>query len=150
MPNVIPPWLLGIHLTACSITPQSVASDGTLTAGTTNSVIAVINAVRFRQRPTKDNITPVNTRRANNIIIEDNSSIEVECILKANAANALLTLSATYDVFAVSFTRGTETITLYGTRGDLDDGVTSKGKNLITLVVDQIEIGSANANPIIT
>lgn len=140
----VPVWLLGRHLTACSLTPQTVASDGVLTPGTTKTLTAKINRVKLRGQPVLDNVSPVNATKANNVIVEDDFVLELEVLLVSNGENPLAAAVTSADYFTGTFTRGGQAWSCTVVRGEFDDGVENKGKNTSSLMLHCADIGTTN------
>lgn len=140
----IPLWLRGRDLTAITVTPQSVDSSGNLSAGSNASLYGHINVVDLRSEPAKENISPVTSPFANNMIAEDNFTIEIEEILNQNSVNILASMASSSDYFFVSLTRGQQSWGFYSTRGAYSESVNSKGKNVCRMVFDQIDVGGGN------
>jgi len=152
--TAIPTWIRGRDVQSVVLTGQTVAADGTLTNGSSpaaQTVTASLAFVRVSQRPQKDNVSPVTSPRANNVIGEDDSQTEIGLLINGSGVtNPLATLCAAYDIIKLVFQRKItgasttgDTWTHYASRGDFDEVIDSKTKNLTTLVIDQVDIGSA-------
>ena len=147
----IPTWLLGRHLTAVVVTPQTEGTGGVLTAVTASSAVLTtcVDAIRLALNPVVSNVNAVNDTRANNVIEEDDASLVVTEILKKNDTSAtptnLLAVQAlAYDYFNLTFTRGGRTWGGYFCRGAYSDGVTAKGKNVAEMTFHQVNVGTAS------
>jgi hypothetical protein len=146
----IPDWLLGRHLTAVTITPQTEGAGGVLTAVTASSAVltTTIDSIRLAQNPVTSNISAVNNQRANNVIEEDDGSLVVTQILRkgdtsATPTNLLGVLAMGWDYFSATFTRGGRTWTGIYVRGPYTDGVASKGKNVAEMTFLQADAGTS-------
>lgn len=140
----VPTWLLGRHLTAVSLTPQTVSGAGVLTAGTAKTLTAFINRCKLRSTPLLENVGPVNKTRANNVILEDDFTLEIEVLLSYNGENPLATLVTTADYFTGAFTRGGQAWTCTVIRGEFDDGVENQGKNTSSITLHCADNGGTN------
>lgn len=146
----IPQWLLGRHLTSVVITPQTVAAAGTLSDGTAKTVTTVVDSIQASINPVHEEINPVNSTRANNVITHDDSSLTLSIIEVNNGSdpNPLEALVLTNDVFKVVFTKGTQTSfaatwTGYFTRGSCNFGISGRGKQIASLELLQVDAGSS-------
>ena len=143
----VPVWLLGRHLTAVTLTQQSVAADGTLTPGTGSAIktlTALCNRVKLRSNPMLEDVGPVNKTKANNVILQDDFTLEIEVLLKSSGENPLAAAVTASDYFVCVFTRGGQTWTQTVVRGEFDDGVENQGKNTSTLVLHCADISATN------
>lgn len=146
----IPQWLLGRHLTSVVITPQSVSSAGVLSDGTAKTVTTVVDSIQANISPVHEEINPVNSTRANNVITHDDSGITLSIIEVNNGSdpNPLEAIVLTNDVFKVVFTKGTVTSyaatwTGYFTRGQCSFGISGRGKQIASLELLQVDAGAS-------
>lgn len=138
----IPSWLLGRHVTTITITGVLSDNFGNLTLSTTGSLTGQLASVKIRSTPTKENISSVDSAIAHNVITEENSSLELEEILRLQGAQQVLPfMAASFSYMKVVFSRAGNTYTYWGSRGEFEDGIESKGKNTCRLNLDQIDIG---------
>lgn len=138
----IPSWLLGRHVTTITVTGVLADNFGNLTLSTTGSLTGQLASVKIRSTPTKENISSVDSAIAHNVITEENSSLELEEILRLQGSQQVLPFMATYfSYMRVVFSRAGNTYTYWGSRGEFEDGIESKGKNTCRLSLDQIDIG---------
>lgn len=142
MPSV-PTWLTGRHVTTCSITPQTVAANGTLTAGTSSSLVGTLDEITLDSTPELEEISPMDTLFQNNVILKNATRITLTQILKSNGTNLLTAAANAADVFAVVITRGGQTWTFYGTRGAYSEGL-RRGRSTCSLTLEMIDITTAN------
>lgn len=148
----IPPWLKGRHLSVVTITPQTRDVTGLLADGTAKASVARCVRVGITSDPQTDEISAVTSSVANNEITAENNTVEAEFLLSNDAASTLgvnnLSDVVTSDIFKFVWTRGTgtgsKTWTFYGTRGQFREFVDSKGRNVTSLNLLQVDIGSAN------
>jgi len=139
----IPSWLLGRHVTTITVTGATSDIYGTLTlANTFGSLTGQLASVKIRSTPTKENISSVDSAIAHNVITEENSSLELEEILRLQGTQQVLPfMAANFTYMRVVFSRAGNTYTYWGSRGEFEDGIESKGKNTCRLSLDQIDIG---------
>jgi hypothetical protein len=147
----VPTWLLGRHLTAVTIIPQTVGAGGVLTAVTASSAVLTtcVENIRISLNPVNSNINAVNDTRANNVVEEDDASLVVTEILKhsdssATPTNFLAVMAMGYDYYQASFTRGGRSWAGYFCRGPYNDGVVAKGKNTADFTMLQANVGTSS------
>lgn len=147
MPSV-PQWLLGRHLTAVTLVPQSIANDGTLTDASPVALTVRTQSIEFESEVLGEDIRPVNSAIANFVGHTDDSTLTLEILLSTGTgSNPIATAMATYDYFKISFTRGGSTFTGYFYRRALRDGVQSLGKNVAVAVFRQVDVGDLPMSP---
>jgi hypothetical protein len=145
----IPLWLLGRHLTAVTLIPQTVnATTGVLSAGTTQTLTVVTKSITIRREPQSEDIRPVNSSVVNNVNHSDDSTLDLTILLRqgvgAIARNQIEDAIAASDYFQANFTSGAKAWSGYFTRGTSTDGVTNYGANEASITLRQIDVGSAN------
>lgn len=145
----VPVWMLGKNIASVHVYPQTVGTSGTLADASTKAIVTQIDSIEVNMVPSKENINPVGTPRANHVIIEDDWNVDLGLIEVHNASdpNVLVTACLTNDYFKFVFVRGTqagsiETWTGYGTRGSINSGVNGKGKQVSNFVIDAADTGS--------
>ena len=109
MSNPIPPWLIGSAVTAVSITPLSVASDGTLTAGTSISLTGHLDEITLEQYNHTENIVPLDTRQDNEVIVASGTAMTLIEILTRTGGNFLAAVGNSGDYVSAGFARGGKT-----------------------------------------
>lgn len=141
----VPVWCLGRHVTVCSITPQSVASDGTLSDGSASSLVGSIDSVSLTSQPETEEVSAMTTTRANNVIIKNATSVTLVEILKSSGTNILAAAvtGANGDYFKVILTRGAQTWTFYGLRGAYSEDL-QRGKSTASLTLEMVDPNAAN------
>lgn len=147
----IPVWMLGKHLTAVTIYPQTIGTAGALTDASTKALTAVIDSLSLSISPNLENINAVNVNRANNVVIEDDVSLNLSIIEVNNTGDpsVLGTVVLSNDVFRCVFTKGTATGSqatwqTYASRGNYQEGVQGKGKQIATLELHVVDTGSTS------
>ncbi len=151
----IPTYRIGRHLTAITITGQTVSvtpgSVGLLADGVGASVnlLAVLETMRSTLRAQKEEISPSTSIREHMVNIADGQSLRLDVIEVNNGTDPtpLNTLVMTYGIFKVSWVIGTitgfiKTKTAYYSRGDYEDGQAGKGKQIASLTLDPVDVGS--------
>ena len=153
MAAVIPKFLRVAKggLTNVIITPQTEASDGTLTDGTAVTVTAKLAGIDHTASPTKKEISAITSPRRNNVVIDDGYTVQVKCLKVDNGTDVdvLRTMMRAYDTFKISWVEGQiaggiQTITLYGSRGDYSFSAEDKGDVIATLNFDNVDPGATD------
>ncbi len=140
----ITPWLTtGNGPFAVTLTPQTVAADGTLSDGTLVTLTGTVDDIEFNNDPTNENIKPMSTLRANYVNTSDDPSWTLVEILKSNGVNLLPAANYASDVFKLVVTRGAQVATYYGRRGPYGERI-QNGKSTARLTLQPVDIGSAN------
>jgi hypothetical protein len=152
----VPRYLLGRHLTAVTLTPQTVAADGTLSNGTPVTLTAVVDSLQDDLNANTEEISAVNSTRQNNVVLDDGASLQLAVIRVNNGTDPapLRTAFGLTDVFKVAYTEGTgssaKVITGYYTRSSVSGGFQGKGKQIGTFAFIPVDAGSNTytvANP---
>lgn len=131
----------GSSITA-TINPCTFDSNGVLTVGTGKSLKGKFKRFSVSVRPQKDNVSSVDSDKANNLPIEENLQVsfeEMQCY--GVGVNALPVLYTGYDAFQVILGYANRTYTAYVSRGDYEDGIESKGNGTIKGTADLIDVG---------
>lgn len=140
----IPVWLTaGNGPFSVALTPQTIASDGTLSDGSSATLTGVLDDIEFSNNPVLENIRPMSSRRANHVSIEENPTLTLVEIMKATGTNILAAQNFASDVFKVVFTRGAQAYTYYGRRGAYNERVVN-GKSTARLTLEAVDIAAAN------
>lgn len=151
MSNTLPNWLKGKHLTAVTANGCSVDAAGVITDGTDRSLAGYIDAVMFDSSPSLEMIQSVDRTVAHyENIYEDFTMtlVEILRIKQGSATPFLPTIAAGFNIIKFVFTRGGQTYTMYGQRGDYKDGVQGFGKNSCSLTIRPVDIGTGTGNPV--
>lgn len=144
----IPTWLLGKHATTINIIPQTVAADGTLTAGTSAPLIGYLDSIEYNLTPETEDIQAMDKRAGNKVIVTDTFGIVLTEILKTNdvgatPTNILANLASLGDYFSFVCTRGGRTFTFFGLRGAYKENI-NRGKSTGALNIDYVDAGVTN------
>jgi hypothetical protein len=112
----IPAWVLGRHVTAFTLTPQTPAIDGTLAPGSAKSLAGLWDEVDLEFEEETEEISAADSIRQNTVIVKDLWRFRAVQILNKGPAgniNPLATLYSANDQFQLTLTRGTNTWTIY-------------------------------------
>ena len=111
MANQIPPWLTGLAVTNIVITPLTVNADGTFTLGTVQSLSGHLDEIVLEQYNLLENITPLDSRQDNEVIIGSGTTIQLVEILARSSGNFLSAAGNGFDYIQATFARGGSTYT---------------------------------------
>lgn len=149
MPALVKPPRLGRHWTACTVIGQTVSGAGSLSTGSSQAVTLVVKADELRLMAEKADINAVNSTRKNNVVIDDDLSysLSVYTINNGSDPDPLMTLIGSYDVFKITYVKGTvagsiETTSFYCSRAEYSTGTQGKGEQIGTLTFDGVDAGS--------
>jgi hypothetical protein len=139
----IPMWLIGRGVYTLFITPCSLQSNGTLTELTGGNLIGRCDEVSISGRNTLENISPMDSRLANNVVVESETVINLTEIMQslgqANIDNVLALSAMQYDYVRVDIGRNGKTYTFYGVVGEYNENL-RKGKCTATLSLHQVNL----------
>jgi hypothetical protein len=107
----IPTWLVGTAVTAISITPLTVGSDGSLTAGTLASLTGHLDEINLEQLNDLENIVPMDERLNNDVITGSGTLLTLVEILASSGGNILAGIGNSVDYVTASFSRGGKAFT---------------------------------------
>lgn len=145
-------YMLGRQNVSVTLYPQTIGTSGILADASTKAITGFLDSFSLNLTPTKENISAVNSPRANNVVIEDDFSGSFSVIKKHDASdpNILATIVLTNDVFKCIVVNGTttgsvETWTFFMVRGNLTDGINGKGKQVSTLEFSAVDTGTGGA-----
>jgi hypothetical protein len=153
----VPTWLRGRDIGSIVLTGQTVDAAGTLADGVSpaaQTITGSLRAVRFNSNPEKSDVSPITATVTNKVIEAEDNTFEFEILLNGSGViNSLATLCATYDIIKAVIVRkrsGATTTptsgqwTFYGSRGPTGEAIESRGANMCTLTLEQVDIASAN------
>jgi len=153
----IPTWLLGKHLTSVVLTPQAVAADGTLSdsgSNTAQTVTARVRRIRLNSSVMTEDIRPVNSVRANNVVTGFDHTITLSVLMRPKSTSpavvssplaSLAYAASDNEIVKCTFTRGTSAWSGYFTVADYTEGVESFGANESELTLRQVDDGTGVA-----
>lgn len=107
----IPTWLVGSGVTAISITPLTVNSDGSYTLGSSSSLSGHLDEISLEQVNDTENIVPFDTRQNNEVIVGSGTTLTLVEILAKSGGNILAAIGNSYDYVQASFSRGGKAFT---------------------------------------
>ena len=140
----IPLWLIGRTVTAVAVTPLVADSSGVLSAASMGlqSFLAVVDEVSYQGQVTTQEISALTASRRNAVPLEQDDTVVVTEISRSAAgsiiAAAIWTASDTPDWGLFTFSRGANTITLYGMLSRFEQDV-QKGKSVARLTLRLVD-----------
>jgi hypothetical protein len=141
---------LGKHLTAVTITPQTVSAAGVFSDTTpVINALATIENIALDLTANLEEISALTSVRDNNVITSDAYSISLQ-VFKVNGStdpDKLKNAFFTADYFKIAYTEGTvsggiKTTTAYAVRGNYSGGFQGKGKQIATASFMCVDAGS--------
>jgi len=153
MPSIPNPFL-GRNISSLAIVPGTIDATGSWSDGTSKSILAVSENIRKTQRNELENISAINARRKNYVIIESETQYVIEGFILANDATAATSTTnpvnnyvQVYDYLKLTFGRAGLTDTFYSVVESYEEQWV-KGKCTFTLTVTMVDPGTAN--PVLT
>jgi hypothetical protein len=161
---VVPPWMLGRHVTQVVATVQDIASDGTLTDAATNvtnaslvvttgilhSTLAfvqgLVDEIEFGGTKVLENVTPIHRVRAHHVAVSIAYEFTLTEILRQGAGNTLLSgiwHLGNSSIYKLEFTRARRKWTVYGTGVSYQEGLV-RGKNVGRLTCRMVDAGGGS------
>lgn len=127
------PWLLGEHLTAVTITPLTIASNGAITPGSAVVLTDHVMVVSPTQSVESEDIRPVNSTFINQVPHSQGDSVRLSVLQKSASANLLNSAirACTSKRFIIAWTQGAESFSGYYTFQSQTGGVQNRGGNTI-------------------
>lgn len=141
--TAIPVWLTGRHVTACALIPQTVAANGTLSAGASSSLVGSLDGIEIDSTPEEEEISPMTTTRRNPVNIKEGTRFTVTEILKSNGTNLLAAAATAADYFQITLTRGGQSWSAYVKRGAYTESL-QRGKSTASLTLETVDISGTN------
>jgi hypothetical protein len=145
-----PPFARGSYdISAITIASCTAASDGTLSYGSTKNIYGVETSLEYNNANETENISAGTSNQANNLKIEQNSSMTFEGLQVRNDSvsvpkNFVRDITYNYDLAQVIATIAGVAWTFVGTVKSFVLKSDGKGKIAFTLMMEQIDIGGAN------
>jgi hypothetical protein len=126
------------------ITPQTVASDGTLTDTTpVATMTASLDDVSFDYTAETEDIRALTAIRKNPVIVGRGTNMVVGEILKKSGSNLLAAAAVAGDYFKIAFTRGAQAWTGYFLLTAYSEKPT-RGKSPATGTFESVDSGATN------
>lgn len=143
------PFLLGRGLSQMTITPQSVAADGTLTDGTAGSLLATFKTFSFTQDNNTEEVSASSSKRQNMIIVDGGTSINFTGLLFSNDSvgspvNVARAQVQNADYIKAIWNSGGIVFRCFGIVDKYEEEVSGKGAVTYSLSLSPVDIGSAN------
>lgn len=159
---IVPPWMLGKHVTQVVATIQDVASDGTLTDASTGTFLAglttstgalhstlaftqgLVDELEFSASKLTENVSPINRTRAHHVAVAVNYEFTLTEIMRMGSGNTLLAgiwHGGNSSIIKFEFTRARRKWLIYAVLVGLDEGLT-RGKNVARLTCRLVDAGS--------
>lgn len=139
----IPVWLTGKHVTACAVVPQSVATNGTLTPGSSTSLVGSLDEISLNSSPETEEISHLGATYANTVLIRRKQQVTLTEILKSNGTNILAATATAYDVVQVNLTRGAQSWSFYGIVTGYREDI-RRGKSTAVMTLDMVDPNTTN------
>lgn len=143
--------LLPRAFTTLSITPQTVSSSGVTTDSTpVANILTQVLSFTLASDAEVEKISPITSRRGNNVIVENNTAFDVSVFLFANdvysvsALNRLRYIGYTSDYAKLIWSDGSVTQTFYGVISKYSESAEGKGKVTASFRLEMIDTGTAN------
>lgn len=139
----VPAWLLGRHVTAVAVIPQTAASDGTLSAGVSQSLVGQLDEISIDYHANTEEINAMDKVFENNMLVTKGTSVTLHEILKSNGTNLLAALwnTATYAQFTC--TRGGQAWSFYGIITSYSEGM-RRGKSTASMTLAMVDPNTSN------
>lgn len=148
----LPLYLRGKHLTSVVLTPVTVGTAGAVTDVTASAatLTTVMDSLALELSANLEEISAVNATRQNNVVLDDGHRLSLSILEVNNAADPspLAALMFTHDYFKAVYVKGTgasaRTITGYFHRENYNDGIQGKGRQIATLTLAPVDLGTAS------
>lgn len=143
----IPLWLVGRHITAVVVTPQVANSAGVLSDAAlgAQSFTALIDGIQYSGSVTTQEISAITSPRLNHVPIEQDDTMVVSEIMRSAAGSVLATACWTAagnpDWALFAFSRGGNSISMYGLMTRVEEGVT-RGKCVARLTIRMVDVAA--------
>lgn len=143
LPNLYAPPVLGKNLTSAIWTPLTVDSAGVATAGTPIQLAANLDGIGSTTERTKEEISPMNTTRTNEVelTIGKRGSVEVYKTLNGTIDDLRAAVLA-HQYGRLVWVENGVTKTLYHGIGNDDDSSRGKGKQSFTFDITPADFGA--------
>lgn len=106
MPSPIPNWLAGTDVTAVTITPLTVAADGSFTTGTAQSLAGHLDEIQLHQSNTLESVIALDSILENKVIVASGTALVLIEILTKVGGCFLAQIGNGFDYCQASFARG--------------------------------------------
>lgn len=141
---------LGRHLVAATVKPLTVAENGAVTVGSAVNVLARLTGLDSSLETSVENISPINSLKANPVPIEDSGSLTVE-FFKVNDGTdpePIRALFLTNRYFLVEWTEGTgvsaKQHAFYGLMTSNSGNHRGKGQQIASFTLQMADFGASS------
>lgn len=145
----IPLYMRGRGLKSLVITGQTIGTAGALSDSTAYTLSSSLDGYSESLQRQTENISAVNSTRANNMIVEDDNTITWRALKLNNGgdANQFKTAILLFDIVKAVWVEGdgasAKTTTAYGSITSMESGIEGKGKQIASLTMQQVDVGTA-------
>ena len=146
----LPNFFLAKNMSVITLTGCTVAADGTITVGTSRSVLGVIRTDDMEFRSTTEELSVSSSGQDNYIRLSYGPYYDFEGLIKANDAQATQTInsaryiSENFETVQLVRTMFGVTRTIYGLVKMYKEGVKDKGGLPFSFSLEPVDIGAAN------
>lgn len=154
---VMPQFFVGRKLNAFTVTPQTVAGDGTLADGTSASLAGLWDTLEISMAPETEEISAADASNTHNVLLKNNYTCRITTLLRSAAGTGLVNPLASIlsntanEVFKIVVTRksdltagaGTAVWTFYGLKTGYDETL-NKGRSTGVASFAMIDPGTTN------
>lgn len=143
-----PLWAVGRHVTAFTLTPQTINASTGVLADTTPvaTLYGRLNNVEIESRNNLENLSAMDRQFENMVSIEKGTTYRCEVFDAYGAVNPLTQAAYGFDVFKIALTRGAESFTGYGIAANYRL-TAQKSRVMSSFELMPIDIGGTSANP---
>lgn len=149
MPS-IPVWLRAAHITAVTVTPQTVAANGALSDGTPIALAAKLRDLDDELEDQTEEINPITSGRLNNVPIAQGyrCAIEFLGVNDATDPDPILTAWLANSIFKLAYAVGTgdsaRVKTIYGCRSRKSFKTNGKGAPSLRFEILCVDVGATD------
>lgn len=150
MPS-IPVWLVAKNITAVTVTPQTVAANGSLSDGTPIALAAKLRDIDDELETQTEEINPITSGRLNNVPIADGyrCAIEFLGVNDGNDPDPMMTAWLASDIFKIAYTIGTasgsvKVKTIFGCRSRKSFKTNGKGAPQLRFEILCVDVGATD------
>lgn len=126
-------FLLGKHLTACTIAGISVDSSGNGTLGTVYDLMAWIAELPAEDNVDLEDVRPLWKVQQNMVETGEGQTLRLAVLQRSDDANVLTVINVNFEYFQVAWSQGDETYTGAYKSGGLSYGISQRGQNIQVL-----------------
>jgi hypothetical protein len=149
----LPGWIVGRHLTSCTITPITIDADGAVAEGTGVEMTQyfVVEEIEVNVTRTTENVTTLASFVDSEVVLEQDSTLTIHEVMRKGNSTTVTTATGSIlpKVFSeghyarLEFTHGSNQWTITGVMSDYTEGG-RRGKNVCSMTIRQISEADAN------